>query len=442
MYFASGVIIFLNILLAPAAGFSQGNCSIAARIEGTVTDPSGAIILGAQVQVPNGMHVLSNAAGHYTIACVPPCEISLGIEAQGFATISKQILIHAGETATLNVQLAVAAVETDVQVNAQSSEVSSDAGNAVILGTYDGGLIEITTKPGTSTPHGAAFFTGSVGELNATDPFSLTATPAGKRRYGFELSGAILPRKADYSLAFERRDIDEFNVVNARVPGDDGVAAPLQQTVPASQRLWIGSARTGWQLGVNDTATLSFAANVNTQGNQGVGGQVLPEAGYTGLTREYDLRVGNTQTFGANLMHETRIGYSWKRTAQAPNSATPALQVAGYFTRGGATAGDLNTRERDLEVDDDIVLTRGRHTFKLGLQSLTVFLHNYDPDTFNGAFVFGGGSAPQLDIHGEPIGQTTTIDGLEQYERTLKDLPGGHPTTYQLNTGNPVVPIT
>lgn len=160
------------------------------------------------------------------------------------------------------------------------------------------------------------------------------------------------------------------------------------------------------------------------------------------LASEYDLRFGNTQTFGANLLHQTRIGYSWKRTAQTPNSTAPALQVAGYFTGGGSTAGNLNTRERDLEVDDDILLTHGKQTFKVGLQSLTVFLHNYDPDTFNGAFVFGGGSASLLDANGKPTGQTTTIDGLQQYERTLQALPGGTPTTYQLNTGSPVVPLT
>lgn len=511
MHLLSRTIVFLGVSLVPCLGFAQSDCATGARIEGTVTDPSGAIILGAHIQVSNTTSALSDAAGRYVLACVSPGQLTLHIEAEGFAAISKNISVQAGEISRLNVQLSLAAVETNVQVDAQSNEIDSDQGsNTVALNTqqiqqladdpddfirqlqvlaaesggdpsnahitvdgfqnpsalppkgsiasirinpdlfsaeyqwppYGGGLIEIITKPGMSTLHGAVFFTGSTGVLNATDPFSLTATPAGKRRYGFELSGAMLPKRADYSLALEKRDIDEFNVVNAKVPGDNGIAMPLQQTVPASQRLWIASARTGWQLSANDTATISFAANVRTQGNQGVGGFVLPEAGYTGLTSEYDLRLGNTQTFGANLLHETRIGYSWKRTSQTPNSTLPALQVAGYFTRGGSTAGDLNTRERDLEVDDDFVLTRGRHTFKAGLQSLTVFLHNYDPDTFNGAFVFGGGSAPQLDASGKPTGRTTSIDGLQQYERALQNLPGGAPTTYQLNTGNPVVPLT
>ena len=505
------VIISVGAFIGPALAFGQIGCSIGAQIEGLVTDPSGAVVPGAEVQANGGTKIHSDATGRYTVPCVPPGAITLHLGAEGFATASRSFSVRRGETTRVDVQLALAAVASDVQVSAQDGGLNSDEGsNTTSINTqqiqqladdpddfirqlqvlaaesggdpsdahftvdgfqtpgamppkgsiasirinpdlfsaeyswppYGGGLIEITTKPGTSTLHGAVFFTGSAGVLNATDPLSLAATPAGKRRYGFELSGIILPKKADYSLALEKRDIDEFDVVDAKVPGDGGMVTPLQETVPASQRRWIASARNGWQLGTNDTATISFVANVSTLGNQGVGGLVLPESGYTSLAGEYDLRFGNTQIFGAKLLHETRIGYSWKRTTQTPNSVAPAVQVAGFLTRGGSTAGNLNTRERDLEIDDDLVLTRDKQTFKMGIQSQTVFFHNYDPDTFNGAYVFGGGSAPVLDIHGKPTGQTTTIDGLEQYERTLQALPGGAPTTYQVNTGNPVVSIT
>ncbi len=79
---------------------------------------------------------------------------------------------------------------------------------------------------------------------------------------------------------------------------------------------------------------------------------------------EYDLRFTNTYAVNANLLHETRIGYTWKRTEQTPNSTAPALQVAGYFNGGGATSQNLNDRERDLEIDDDVMITRGKHELK------------------------------------------------------------------------------
>src|SRR6202041_1827294 len=88
------------------------------------------------------------------------------------------------------------------------------------------------------------------------------------------------------------------------------------------------------------------------------------------------------------------------------------------------------------------MLTRGRHDLTFGAQSLGIFVHDYDPDTFNGAFVFGGGSAPALDANNNPSGETTTITALEQYRRSLLNLPGGTPTTFQITTGTPLVPET
>jgi hypothetical protein len=104
--------------------------------------------------------------------------------------------------------------------------------------------------------------------------------------------------------------------------------------------------------------------------------------------------------------------------------------VAGYYTGGGATSGNLNDRERELEADDDFIFTKGKHSLRVGVQSLAFFIHNYDPDTFNGEYIFGGGSAPALDANYNPTGETTTIDALEQYRRALLNLPGGTPTTF------------
>ncbi len=303
---------------------------------------------------------------------------------------------------------------------------------------YDGGRIEIVTKPGAASYHGAVFFIDSEGSFNATDPFSVTATPASKRRYGFELSGPITAKKSDFSLALEKRDINEFNIVNAETLASDGTLTNLHQTVAAPQRLWIASARGDWQVTPGDAATLSFSANTNNLGNQGVGGLTLEEAGYGSLVSEYDLRFTNTQTLSATLLHETHIGYTWKRTEQTPTSDAAALNVSGYFNGGGSTAGNLNDRERDLEIDDDVLWTKGKQEWKIGAQSLGIFVHDYDPDTFNGAYVFGGGSSPVLDASGSAI----NLSPIEQYQRALEGAAGGAPTTFQQNSGDPLVPLT
>ncbi len=307
---------------------------------------------------------------------------------------------------------------------------------------YAGGRVEIFTKPGADSLHGALFLTDSDGAFNATDPFSTVATPAGRRRYGFELGGPIVKSKSDYFLALEKRDIDEFSVVDATTLDANGDPFALHQTVTAPQRLWIASARADWQAGKSDVAALTFSANTNSLSNQGIGGLALAESGYDSTVSEYNLRLTNTQTINPNLLHETHAAFMWKDSANAPLSTAPSINVAGYFIGGGNTAQQLNNREHDLEIDEDFLYARGKHTLKFGAQSLGIFVHDVDPDTFNGAFTFGGGSAPVLDANGNPTGQTTIIGGLEQYRRALLDLPGGTPTAFAITAGTALVPFT
>lgn len=506
-----GMMPALLFLLLPVYAVSQQTCSTGIRVEGVVSDPTGAVIPGAQVRTAEGPTVVTDSTGRFVMPCISAAQKTLNVEAQGFAPLTLTLQQDPGQTAHLKLQLQIAAVNTDVRVGDDATSMDADhgAGTSTLntadvqqladdpddfvrelqaladtvgggVGTatitvdgfqnpsamppkgaigsirinpdifnpeyqwapYRGGLIEIFTKPGADSFHGALFFTDSDGSFNATDPFSVTATPAGKRRYGFELTGPLLRKKSDFALALERREIDEFNVVNAVSLDANYNQTPVQETVAAPQRLWIGSGRSGWQLSQNDLATLSFSANVNDLENQGVGGLTLPDAGYSSLVSEYDLRFNNTLTIGPNILHETRIGYSWKRTNQSPLSTAPSLEVSGYFLGGGATSQALNDRERDLEIDDDLMLTHKKHTWKFGVQSLGVFVHDYDPNTFNGAYVFGGGSAPVLDSNNMPTGETETISPIEQYRRALQNLPGGTPTTYQIATGTPLVPFT
>jgi hypothetical protein len=307
---------------------------------------------------------------------------------------------------------------------------------------YAGGRVEIYTKPGASAIHGALFLTDSDSTFNANDPFSTIATPASKHRYGFELSGPITKTRSDFFLALEKRDINEFNVVNAITLDADANESDLHQTVSAPQRLWIASARADWQMTKTDVFTASFSANTNNRTNQGIGGLVLEDAGYDATVSEYDLRTTNTQTISTNLLHETHAAFTWKDTAQSPLSTAPSLNVAGFFLGGGSAAQSLNDRERNLEVDEDFIYTHKKQTWKIGAQSLGIFVHETDPNTFNGSFTFAGVTAPVLDANNNPTGATTTISGLEQYRRALLNLPGGTPTTYSVTTGTALVPFT
>jgi hypothetical protein len=503
----------LSILLASSLAHAQQHCADRLRIEGTVLDPTGAALPNATIAAKSGPNTTTDATGHYTLTCVALSASHLTATAQGFSPNNLPIHGRAGETIHLDFHLAIATVNTNVEVGDADDATSLDADHGIGTHTlsqkdiaeladdpddfqrelqilaaanggapgaaritvdgfqnssalppkasiarivtapdlfsseydtppYAGGRVEIYTKPGASAYHGALFLTDSDGSFNATDPFSTIATPASKRRYGFELSGPITKTRSDFFLALEKRDINEFNVVNAIALDADANQTDLHQTISAPQRLWIASARADWQATKSDIFTASFAANTNNLTNQGIGGLVLENAGYDSTVGEYDLRLTNTQTISVNLLHETHAAWTWKDTAQSPLSTAPSLNVAGFFLGGGSTAQYLNDRERNLEVDDDYIYTHKKQTWKIGAQSLGIFVHETDPNTFNGAFTFAGGTAPVLDANNNPTSATTTISGLEQYRRALLKLPGGTPTTYSVTTGTALVPFT
>ena len=496
----------IAMLLAAGAQLAVAEpCTKGVMVSGIVLDPAHAAVVGANVTLQTDQGAIaaitSDGAGRFSFGCAALRQNVVHVQAPGFA--SKDVSV-AGSS--LVIELAIASIETNIAVGEDATSLDTDhgAGTHTLTGKdvqdladdpddfkrqlqvlaatsggapgeaiitvdgfqnssqlppkssiasirvnpdmfsseyeeppYRGGRIEIYTKPGLDSYHGALFFTDSDSSFNANDPYSVSGTPAGKRRYGFELSGPIVSRKSDFVLALEKRDIDEFSVVNAVVLASDGSPTPLQQSVATPERLWIASARGDWQWSAKNIATASYSGNVSTLGNQGVGGLSLAESGYSSTASEHNLRLTNIATLSANLLHETRLAYTWKNTIDTPNSSAPSLQVAGAFTGGGATSQELEDRERDLEVDDDVLVTRGAQSIKIGAEALGIFVHATDPDTFNGAFTFGGGLAPVLDGSG-----TEAINGLEQYRRTLAGLPGGAPTTYQVTSGNPLVPFT
>ena len=250
-------LIFAAVLFVAATLFAQQPCVSGIRIEGVVTDPTGALVPGARVLAGNES-ATADVAGHYVLSCVLTNSTTVTVQAEGFATATAHVRNSTRGAARLNVQLALAQVQTDVQVGSDSTATDPDHGagtrnlNAeevqllpddpddliqqlqllassggfnpdattfVVDGfqntsamppkssiasirinpdpyspvyegpTFQGGRVEIFTKPGADKFHGALFFTDSDGSFNATDPFSLTATPAGKRRYGFQLIG-------------------------------------------------------------------------------------------------------------------------------------------------------------------------------------------------------------------------------------------------------------
>jgi len=307
---------------------------------------------------------------------------------------------------------------------------------------FGGGEIQVYTKPGQPTYHGDVFTTNSSSWMNARDPFSVSSAAIGKQRYGFDLSGPIRKNGSDFVLSLEHRSIDNFAVVDAIGVDASGDQTPILQNVPAPQRLWIGMAKSDWQLGPKNTFIASLNAYHNHRENVGAGGTTLAEAAYDNQQYENDLHLTDVTTISPRLMHESRLEIDFDGKDETPNSLAPQVQVAGAFTSGGSTSGALHDHEIDSEFDDDAILSLKKHLMKFGTQSELLRERFRYYNNFNGTWLFGGGTAPVLDANNNPTTQTETITGVQQYVRALNDLAGGSPTEFSNATGNPTINMT
>jgi hypothetical protein len=109
---------------------------------------------------------------------------------------------------------------------------------------FDGGHIQIYTKPGAKTFHGSLFTTNSSQFMNARDPFSDAPAAIGKQRYGFTLTGPVRKQNSNFSLALEHRSIDEFAWSTPSPWTPPPTRPPPSRTFP--RRSACGSAARGW----------------------------------------------------------------------------------------------------------------------------------------------------------------------------------------------------
>ncbi len=97
-------------------------------VEGTITDTTGAVIVGAKVSIGQSpghanYETITNASGHYQIAIPATGTYTVSAEESGFKPATTQVTVVAGELAKVDLQLAVAPRSENVAVTGTASDV-------------------------------------------------------------------------------------------------------------------------------------------------------------------------------------------------------------------------------------------------------------------------------------------------------------------------------
>jgi hypothetical protein len=320
------------------------------------------------------------------------------------------------------------------------------------------GRIEILTKPGTDRWHGQLFLTGTTAGFNARNPFE--RLPAGAAPPGYQSTqfsgniGGPLSKNASIFFNYEQRNINNLNVVSARVVDPTTFqVAPFSQAVPnPDTRINLGP-RLDYQVSARNTLSVRYQYYRQTQDNENVGAFNLASLGMNQFDSENTLQVSDTQTINARTINETRFQYIHEVANQNPVSALPQVSVTGAFQSGGNTTGNNDDTQNRYELQNQTYLTLGTHALKIGGRVRATTDSNSTNQTFNGGYSFGkrllAGCTPTA-------GNNCQITPVQAYQITLEGqaagLPfaaiqamGGGPSFYSLafnNAGRAAADVT
>jgi len=127
--FTACAMLFALALSFPSAARAQ---ETRATVTGIVKDAQGAVVPGVTVAVVNtdtgvSTEDVTNEAGVYNIQKLQPGPIRITASLPGFKTFVREgITLRTAETVTINVQLALGAVEEVVTVKAEASKIESN----------------------------------------------------------------------------------------------------------------------------------------------------------------------------------------------------------------------------------------------------------------------------------------------------------------------------
>lgn len=128
MFRVMNALVFLAI--TSVAAFGQ-TAAINGEVVGTVSDPSGAPVVGAKVAAINTQtgyqqSVLTSATGLYRIPVLPLGEYMVSVEASGFSPFKQSgIQLSAGRASTVDVALQVSGVATEIVVSSAAPIVDA-----------------------------------------------------------------------------------------------------------------------------------------------------------------------------------------------------------------------------------------------------------------------------------------------------------------------------
>ncbi len=490
------VTLLCGLLCAAWPLLSQGDL---ATLNGTVTDPTGAVIAGAKVSAEHEATGLrreatTSAAGTYVLAQLPIGSYRVTFEAPGFRPVRfDKIQLQVGDTRTLDAQLEVATIRAEIEVretpvplerttaalgtviaSQQVREIplngrhwaslmalapgaintgdgsqqtirfvgrSRDDNNwtfdgmdatgvkdprqeaalrliistdaiaefrvssslySAELGGGAGANVSLVSKSGTNEFHGGLFEFVRNDRFDARNFFDAEKPPFRLNQFGGNLGGPIIRNRTFFFANYEGLRQRLGQTLFASVPSaafreralsTSPAVRPILEAYPRGFRsldanideLWI-ERRQLWR---EDAGTLRvdhrfsdsdlFFARFNVDnGLIDAPRSVLLSDKQESSFQPSNLAIQYQRIFSPTVINEYKLGYN--RSALTRYSYGPLAQsisVPGFMTLNGPSL--LIENPTSYSMLDNVTITRGRHTLKMGFEARRIHVNVADP---------------------------------------------------------------
>src|SRR5580765_6158294 len=222
----------LLILLFAATAFAQTTASI----QGTVTDQSGAAVVGAKVTVKNTAGIertaQTNSTGSYEIPALPPGVYSVQVQQAGFETqLAKDLVLEVSKNSVQNFGLKVATTTEVVTVEATAPVVEATTmtvGQTINQRTVQEiplngrHFVDLALLiPGTVTPPQNGFLTAP---LRGQGSFAVNTAGGREDTVNFMINGINLNDMVQNQITFQPsiNTVQEFKADNSTFSAEFG----------------------------------------------------------------------------------------------------------------------------------------------------------------------------------------------------------------------------
>ena len=246
------------------------------------------------------------------------------------------------------------------------------AGVSAETGGTNAGFINVVTKEGSSKYHGEAFYTGRPSALTSADAFGNSLENV-QNTFGGSIGGPIHGTHAFFYTGIEQDFLHApyWSQFQAQAPGITvpGSLTGLQGQIIEKNSPTAFFGRIDEVLNPANTLNLQLALNRVSSSDVGDGstrsiGTIDNASSLNG--QSIWSKASWTCVLGTRSVNEALVSWSQDHRNLTPNSIAPELSINGFGILGSNSLGQHLYTSEQLQVSDNISISRGSTLFTLG----------------------------------------------------------------------------